>query len=224
MFGRMLFSVDAWPGLADGSTTRTFRTWKRAQARPGGRYRVGGMLLQADGVERVAVGDLTEDDARAAGEPDLAALRRRLGDPAPDTLVWRVDLHYVGPDDRIALREDDDLSAADVARLRARLDRLDDASGDGPWTRDVLRLIAARPGVVSTELAAARGQERQEFKTAVRKLKGLGLTESLPVGYRISPRGRALLAALHGDSRRAGQKTRMRSQPSTESRRSRPPK
>jgi hypothetical protein len=196
----MLFSVDAWPGLADGSITATFRTWKRAQARPGGRYRVGGMLLQADAVRQVAAGDLTGSDARAAGEPDLAALLRRLGDPAPDTLVWRVDLHYVGPDDRVALRHDDALGPADIERLRTRLDRLDAARASGPWTRDVLRLIAARPGEVSTGLAAERGQERQAFKADVRKLKNLGLTESLRIGYQISPRGRALLAALDGES------------------------
>jgi hypothetical protein len=192
----MLFSLDAHAGLADGSITRTFRTWKRAQVRAGGRYRVGGMLLEVDAVGRVAVVDLTEDDARAAGEPDLAALRRRLGDPDDQSLVWRVDLHYVGPDDRIALRAADALSEQDVERLTTRLDRLDAASTTGPWTRDVLRLIVARPGVVSTELAEELGRERQEFKTDVRKLKNLGLTESLRVGYRISPRGQALLDAL----------------------------
>jgi hypothetical protein len=31
------------------------------------------------------------------------------------------------------------------------------------------------------------------FKLDVRKLKELGLTESLPVGYRLSPRGEFLL-------------------------------
>ncbi len=197
----MLFSVDAWPGLAAGSITRTFRTWKRAQVRAGGRYRVGGMLLEVDAVRQVAARDLSEDDAHAAGEHDLAALRRRLGEPDPGTLVWRVDLRYVGPDDRIALRADDAPGPDEVERLRERLDRLDAAAASGPWTREVLRLIAARPGVVSTELAAARGEERQAFKTDVRKLKGLGLTESLPVGYRISPRGRALLAALERSDR-----------------------
>ncbi len=196
MLATVLFSVDTHAGLADGSITRTFRTWKRAQARAGGRYRVGGMLLEADAVRQVAAGDLTEADAAAAGEADLAALRRRLGDPGPGTRVWRVDLHYVGPDDRIALRADDALDPDEVERLRERLDRLDGRSVSGPWTRAVLRLIAARPGVVSTDLAAERGEERQAFKTAVRKLKNLGLTESLPVGYRISPRGLALLAAL----------------------------
>lgn len=189
----MLFSVDAHAGLADGSITRTFRTWKRAQARPGGRYRVGGMLLEVDAVGRVAVHDLTDTDARAAGESDLAALRRRLGDA--DT-VWRVDLRYVGPDDRITLREDADLSAEQMTDLQSRLRRLDAASAHGPWTADVLGLIGERPGVVSTELAAALGRERQAFKIDVRKLKDLGLTESLEVGYRLSPRGRAALAAL----------------------------
>jgi len=194
--GAVLFSLDAHPGLADGSITRTFRTWKRAQARAGGRYRVGGMLLEVDTVTRVAVADLTESDARAAGEPDLAALRRRLGEPDEQTLVWRVDLHHVGPDDRIALRATDALTEPDVERLTARLDRLDAASTTGPWTREVLRLIGACPGVVSTELAEKLGRERQAFKADVRKLKNLGLTESLQVGYRISPRGQALLDAL----------------------------
>lgn len=34
------------------------------------------------------------------------------------------------------------------------------------------------------------------FKPRVRQLKELGLTESLEVGYRLSPRGRAVLRHL----------------------------
>lgn len=194
----MLFSPDAHPGLADGSITRTFRTWARAQARAGARHRVGGMLLEIDDVRQVAVADLTDEDARAAGEQDHAALLTRLGSPAPSALVWRVDLHHVGPDDRIALRSDDALTAADIDGLRARLDRLDAAAAD-PWTRDTLRLIATRPAVVSTDLAATMGRERASFKIDVRKLKNLGLTESLDIGYRVSARGLALLRGLDED-------------------------
>jgi ribosomal protein S19E (S16A) len=40
------------------------------------------------------------------------------------------------------------------------------------------------------------GRERLPFKVDVRKLKQLGLTESLPIGYRLSPRGRAVLDRL----------------------------
>ncbi len=48
----------------------------------------------------------------------------------------------------------------------------------------------------SAELALALGEERPRLKRRVRQLKELGLTESLEVGYRRSPRGSALLATL----------------------------
>ena len=54
-------------------------------------------------------------------------------------------------------------------------------------------MIAERPEVRAPDLAASVGRETQPFKTDVRKLKELGLTESLLVGYRLSPRGRAYL-------------------------------
>ena len=46
------------------------------------------------------------------------------------------------------------------------------------------------------DLAEALGRDRASFKLDVRKLKELGLTESLEVGYRLSPRGRAVLDRL----------------------------
>jgi len=42
------------------------------------------------------------------------------------------------------------------------------------------------------------GLEKEAFKLNVRKLKNLGLTESLGTGYRISPRGRSVLERLRG--------------------------
>ena len=191
----MLFSASAWPGLADGSITVTFRTWTRPQAKAGGRYRVAGMLLEATDVREVVIDTLTEADAAAAGEIDLLTLLRRLRNPSPDTTVWRVDLRYVGIDDRLERRVDDALTDDDIAALRTRLDRLDRGAG-GPWTRATLRLIEKYPGVVSTALARQTGQERPVFKLNVRKLKEMGLTESLDVGYRLSPRGEALLRAI----------------------------
>ncbi|MFZ4718873.1 MAG: hypothetical protein ACOYMR_05585 [Ilumatobacteraceae bacterium] len=192
----MLFTADAWPGLADGSITLTVRTWTKPQARTGGRYRVAGMLLEATDVRQVRVDELTEADARATGEGDLAALLRRLRDPQPDALVWKVALRYVGTDDRIERREQDDLDEEQLSELRARLDRLDRRSTTGPWTRSTLRLIDQYPGVVSTALARHANQDRPAFKVNVRKLKELGLTESLGTGYRLSPRGAALLRTL----------------------------
>jgi len=80
--------------------------------------------------------------------------------------------------------------------LRTRLKRLDRASRHGPWTRQTLELIEANPEVRAADLAESVGREKLPFKTDVRKLKELGLTESLPVGYRLSPRGHALLERL----------------------------
>lgn len=192
----MLFSIDAWPGLADGSISLTFRTWTNAQAKVGGRYRVGGMLLEATDVRQVAAGSITDDDARRAGAADAASIRKRMKVDDLTHLVWRVELRYLGQDDRIERRNADDLSADEVADLRARLDRLDRRSTTGAWTRNTLRLIEKYPGVVSTALARHAKQERPAFKLNVRKLKELGLTESLDVGYRLSPRGQAVLRSL----------------------------
>ena len=101
---------------------------------------------------------------------------------------------------RIALRSKSRLSAVDRDDLIARLDRMDASSPRGPWTRPVLELIADRPAVRAPDLAESMGRDTLTFKRDVRKLKELGLTESLDVGYRISPRGRALLRALQSRS------------------------
>jgi hypothetical protein len=90
--------------------------------------------------------------------------------------------------------------ATEIADIRHRLERLDRASHHGPWTRDVLRAIGDNEGLRAAELAAAFGREKLPFKLDVRKLKELGLTESLRPGYRLSPRGRVVLAALRGSS------------------------
>ncbi|HEY5076740.1 MAG TPA: hypothetical protein VIJ48_04485, partial [Acidimicrobiia bacterium] len=102
-----------------------------------------------------------------------------------------------GPDPRAVLAATVTLSDDDVAELRRRLARLDRASSYGSWTAEVLRIIAARPGVRAADLAASFGRETQAFKLDVRKLKNLGLTSSLEIGYRLSPRGEAYLAATH---------------------------
>lgn len=192
----MLFTADSWPGMADGSITVTFRRWTRPQAKAGGRYRVGRMLIEALDVSQVRIDSITDADARAAGAPGRAEIVARLGEPDPSTMVWRIEFRHLGEDDRVARRRDESLDGSAVADLRRRLERMDARCPTGPWTLPTLRVIGEHPGVVSTELAPHVGQERFVFKTNVRKLKELGLTESLTVGYRLSPRGRALLVAL----------------------------
>lgn len=120
---------------------------------------------------------------------------RKLEAQGHDGAVWRVAFRCLGADDRIARRNDATLDPEKLAKLKARLDRLDRASNSGAWTARTLRLIAAHPGVVSSTLARHMKMERPAFKINVRKLKELGLTESLEVGYRLSALGEALVAA-----------------------------
>jgi hypothetical protein len=183
----VLFRQSFWAGLADGSVTVAFRRWKRPTVKTGGR------LTTPAGVLAIDEGDITAADARRAGFVDRDALLAELAGRAGQ--LYRIDFHLAGEDPRIALRERSALTPDDLGELERRLARLDRASTHGPWTDDVLRLIAARPGVRAGDLAEAMGRERLAFKADVRKLKALGLTESLPVGYRLSPRGDAWLSS-----------------------------
>jgi hypothetical protein len=178
-------------GIADGTVTLAFRRWDRPRMRPGSRQRTGAGVVEIVSVEQVDPDSLTEDDARAAGVASLARLHRLL-DRREGAAVYRMGVRWAGPDPRVALRADSALSAADRQALDGRLDRLD-AVRDAPWTREVLRLIAAHPGVRAPDLAAGLGRETLPFKRDVRRLKELGLTHSLEVGYELSPRGRVYL-------------------------------
>lgn len=188
----MLFKRAFLDRIVAGEIPIAFRRWTRPTVRAGGTLKTAAGVLAIDAVDRVAAEEITEADARRAGHPSLGALMEDL-DARKQGEIYRVELRYAGPDPRIALRERADLSGEELADLRKRLARLDAASPSGPWTLAVLRLIERNPGVRAGDLAPQVQQERTPFKVNVRKLKGLGLTESLEVGYRLSPRGRALL-------------------------------
>ncbi len=187
----MLISPATAAGMADGSVTLAFRRWDRPRMRPGSTQRTVAGVVRIETVDEVDPATLTEDDARRAGVRSLAELRRLL-DRRDGAHVYRMRVSLAGADPRVALREQAELSEEDRRALDERLDRWDAARGE-PWTRQVLRLIAERPGVRAPDLAASLGRETLPFKRDVRKLKELGLTHSLPVGYEISPRGRACL-------------------------------
>ncbi len=193
----MLFRPATLRGIAAGSVTRAYRTWDRPRVRPGGRQRTPVGVIAFDAVVPVERDALTDADATAAGLTDLAELLA-LCDRRETGTIYRIDLRLDGPDPRVALRESrpDESEVADLSR---RLDRLDRASRHGPWTLAVLRAIADGPGVRAADLAAAFGRERDAFKLDVRKLKELGLTESLRPGYRLSLRGEAVLSRLASD-------------------------
>jgi len=182
-------------GIFDGSVTVLVRRWRRPQATAGHVYRTAAGRIAVDAVTVIDPDALTDADAGAAGYPSADALRAGLrGDDGDPVYLLRVR-PAEGPDPRAELAENADLTPTDVAELDRRLDRLDRAGGAGPWTRSVLAAIQAEPGRRAGDLAEAAGRERLAYKADVRKLKALGLTISLPVGYRLSPRGEAYLRA-----------------------------
>lgn len=182
---------DELRAIRDGAIDLAFRRWDRPRVKVGTRLRTAVGLVEVTSVEQVAPSRLTTDDARRAGADSVAALREALAH-RPDRPVFRVGLRHAGPDPREALREQVP-DADEVATLRAWLDRLDRSAAIGPWTRATLAIIDRSPGVRAPDLAAELGRDTPEFKRDVRKLKERGLTQSLDVGYRLSPRGAAVL-------------------------------
>ena len=190
----MLIERRLHQGIRDGTVTVMFRRWKRRQVTAGNTYRTAAGRVVVDEVTEVSPSRIRSADARAAGYPSVAAavadLRGTPGDP-----VFLLRIHLAADEDpRAVLASSTELSTEDVAEITRRLERLDRASGHGPWTEETLAIIQRRPAVRAGDLAAELGREMLPFKVDVRKLKNLGLTLSLEVGYRLSPRGEAYLA------------------------------
>ncbi len=218
----LLFKKAFFDGLTSGAVTLTFRRWQKPHVRVGGRYRCHPIgVLEVDGVERVRAGAITAADAKRAGFASVRELRaylEELGPLADDDELWRVELHHGGDGDRVELALEDRLTAEDVEAIGAKLARLDRTphrsrgaarpgkagacDRDMPWTDDTLEIIRKHPRVAASKLAAMLGRETLPFKIDVRKLKRLGLTQSFEVGYELSPRGVAYLAARKKRPRR----------------------
>ncbi|TQL67473.1 hypothetical protein FB381_1350 [Nocardioides albertanoniae] len=178
--------------IRTGEVDLAFRRWKRPMHVAGGRQRTRMGVIEFVSVSRVSPDALTEEDARRAGttlDALLAFLSRKDGD------AYRIELRHAGDDERVALRAKRP-GKKETAALVAKLADMDRRSRRGAWTREHLELIEARPAELAETVAASIGREKKPFKADIRRLKELGLTESLAVGYRLSPRGRAVLRAL----------------------------
>ena len=191
--------------IRDGEIDLAFRRWDRARVKVGTRLRTAVGLLEVTSVGPVPLSGLRAEDARRCGAASLAALKAALS-VRTDGAVFRVGLRYAGPDPRDSLREAVP-TAEELTDILGGLDRLDAASPTGPWTRATLRLIDANPEVRAPELAHQLGRPTPEFKRDVRKLKERGLTESLAIGYRLSPRGEAVVDHEDGPRVRAPRRT-----------------
>ena len=194
----MLFPKDILTGISQGRITLAFRRWEKPTVRAGGTLLTPVGQLAIEAIDPIATEQITRAEAVAAGFSDVESVRKQLSKRTTGSF-YRIRFRLIGPDPRIALRLEipDEKQCAELA---ARLDRWDQAGRSGAWTQNYLLLIDQNPGVRAGDLAAELGLEKDRFKPNVRKLKSLGLTESLKVGYRLSPRGKALL--IHRSSQK----------------------
>lgn len=189
----MLLKQAILEGIKRGDITLAFRRWQRPTVKAGTGLRTVIGVVRIGTVEMVDEAAVSEADARAAGYDSLDVLTTdlRAGD---GRTLYRISFDGIEPDSRLALREAADLSDTDWHALAARFAKWDStAPGYFP---SILRLIGQNPGVAAATLADRLGVEKLKFKQDVRRLKELGLTESLDTGYRLSRRGSAALEKL----------------------------
>jgi len=96
------FSRELREDVLSGDISLSVRLWQRPQVKEGGRYRVGPGQIEIDAIELVPFSAITEEDVRRAGEPDRETLRDRAAHAGPiaeDTLVYRIELHALSPED-----------------------------------------------------------------------------------------------------------------------------
>jgi hypothetical protein len=187
----MLFYEDFLKGVKAGQLSLAFRRWNRARVKVGTRLRTQLGVVEVLDVAEVNEADISESDAKMAGYTSRGQLFEELSNRKGQ--LFRVDLKYAGRDERIALRNQSKISATEFQELKTKLAGYE---RKGAWTRETLELIVKKPATLAAKLANSLGLETQFFKRRVRRLKELGLTESLEVGYRISPRGKAYLRLL----------------------------
>lgn len=186
----MLFKAKVLERIGRGEVTLAFRRWAKPTVRAGGTLLTAAGVLAIDSIERIDLDAIPVGDVEAAGYASRQDLVRDL---RPDGELYRIAFHVAGKDPRENLRENDTLDSGDIAALTEALARLDRT---GEWTSAALSIIAERDGRTAAEMAERIGIEKRALKRKIRQLKALGLTESLAVGYRLSPRGHAFVTAV----------------------------
>ena len=180
-------------GIQKGTVTLAFRRWRRPSVKSGGTLLTAHGLLHIGDIAIVALEDISNADARRAGYDS----QRVAGD--------RVERTGDGGSTASSLARSKPIR---VSRSERRRDGLGASGSDATVVppgcpcerRAVDPSRAGAPAGASRrragDLCEMVGQDKLSFKINVRKLKALGLTESLEIGYRLSPRGEALLGTL----------------------------
>ncbi|MCB1684740.1 MAG: hypothetical protein R3E82_08370 [Pseudomonadales bacterium] len=191
----MQFTRQFKEAIREGKVTCSFRTWRSPQAKVGGRYNLHPTgAIEVTALKQLRLADARLRDIRRSGFPDREALCGYLKVGEGDD-VYQVEFRYLGTI-RVKAPPRHKPGAQESQELIEKLEAMDARSSRGPWACRTLALIGEHPGLRAAELAAHINWETRPFKASVRRLKQLGLTESLETGYRLTKRGRTVLEHL----------------------------
>lgn len=190
----MLLKNEILEKIISGEVSLVFRRWKRPTVKTGGTLKTRKGVLDIKSVGEITESKITNKDAKAAGfgskKEVVDMLSGREGD------IYRIEVAYAGEDPRVALRKNTRISKAELNEIKEVFERWNQSKVFGKWPLKYLQMIHEQPNIHAQILADSLGLEKNRFKGQVRKLKELGLTESLRPGYKLSPRGEKLLKLL----------------------------
>ncbi|MDW3650791.1 MAG: ASCH domain-containing protein [Bacteroidia bacterium] len=192
----MLFKQKDLALIKSGEIQLAFRKWKGVRAKEGSLIKTSIGELKILSVDEIEENEISEQEAKAAGYQSKEALLEIL-QKREEGLIYKIALDYHGEDPRIALRNQEEFSTKEFEELKKKLEKMDARSKSGAWTLKILRAIQENPELRAADLAKLTGREKDWLKPNIRKLKNLGLTISLEIGYRISNRGEAYLKRLN---------------------------
>lgn len=180
----MLLNNKTLDAIIAGEISVVFRVWKRPTVKTGGTLKTRKGVLDIISVEMIDREEVSAKDLKNAG----LGSREELCEIDREGDFYKITVAYKGEDPRIALREN--LDKKELAKVCEKLRSM------GDWTAEYLQMISDQPNVHAQILADSVSLEKLKFKAKVRRLKTLGLTESLRPGYKLSPRGEKVLKLL----------------------------
>ena len=192
---KMLFKQNYLAQIADGTVNTAFRKWKKPTVKTNGTLITPIGQLKIIEVLLIDYASITDHEINAAGYQSRQELDKELSAKSEGEL-YKITFELLGDDPRIALRETSEISEEEFIKIKNKLKRLDSAGVIKDWTLKVLNSIKDHPGKRAIELAKDLGYDKMWLKPSIRKLKSMGLTISLPVGYKLSPRGKEVLHRL----------------------------
>ena len=185
----MQFTKPFKQAIAAGRITTSFRAWRTPQAKLGGQYNIPPYgAIEVTRIRRQTLAKASAAAIKRAGFENRTALGEFLKADV-DTPLYQIDFKYLGQS-AVKQAPSGRLAAEELDRVLIKLARMDKTQA---WTQAALELIGAQPETRAADLAPHCNMDTPTFKRNIRKLKALGLTQSLATGYKLTARGQQVL-------------------------------